>query len=111
MIQPTLFDGPSFSATAMAQNKLDGPDFDGVTFDDKKDGARLNKQLRKVFDLMSDGRWRTLDEISSSVGAPMQSVSARLRDLRKPKHGSHTIERKSLGKGLFSYRLIPSSFL
>jgi hypothetical protein len=35
-------------------------------------------------------------------------ISARIRDLRKPKYGSHTIERRATAqKGVFAYRLVP----
>jgi hypothetical protein len=80
--------------------------FSGETYDHEKDGQRLAAQLYKVKNLMKDGNWRSLFEISAEVQAPEASVSARLRDLRKPRFGSHTVERKRVGKGLFMYRLI-----
>lgn len=82
--------------------------FDGITYSPEHDGRRLTKQLQAVQKLMSDGRWRTLPAISRIVGAPEASVSARLRDLRKPKFGGFTVERRSQGdrtRGLFEYRL------
>ncbi len=78
--------------------------FDGETIE-AEDGERLSKQLERVYFLMRDGRWRTLEEIAGATGDSMQSVSARLRDLRKPKFGGHTVERDRLGRGLFAYRL------
>lgn len=71
------------------------------------DHSRLGEQFRRVRDLMADGAWRTLAQISEAVGAPEASVSARLRDLRKPEHGSRTVERRSRGRGLYEYRVAP----
>jgi hypothetical protein len=82
--------------------------FDGKTFDKALDTARLGKQLMKVFQVMRDGQWRTLQEISELVGAPQQSVSARLRDFRKPRFGSLTVESQRRGpksRGVWEYRL------
>ena len=85
-------------------------DFDGDTFDHGMDGKRLTAQLRAVRDLMLDGQWRTFEEISAALGRdyPPQSVSARLRDLRKKRFGEHTVLRRRRGdgrKGLFEYRV------
>lgn len=66
------------------------------------------KQLTRVRTLMADGRWRTLREISRRVRAPEQSVSARLRDLRKPRHGRYIVARVAApGKRLVNlYRVM-----
>lgn len=91
------------------------PDFDGETYERERDHARLGKQLRAVRDVMLDARWRTLADISwmLNVGhrkhyTPESSISARLRDLRKPKFGGYTVERRYAGEGLWEYRLIVS---
>ena len=83
--------------------------FDGRTIDPDRDNGRLFAQLTRVRDLMSDGRWRTLPEIAGAVGDPPQSVSARLRDLRKPRWGSLTVERRHKSRGLFEYRMVVPS--
>jgi hypothetical protein len=44
--------------------------------------------------------------ISVAVMAPESSVSARLRDLRKPRFGGYQVERKYVFKGCFAYQLI-----
>jgi hypothetical protein len=80
--------------------------FSGVTFDLERDGNRLAKQYLTVFALMRDGHWRTLDQISQLTGAPTHSASARLRDMRKKRHGSHIVLREYVAKGIFRYRLI-----
>ena len=63
-------------------------------------------QLNKVREVMSDGLWHPLSVISARTGYSESSVSARLRDLRKPQYGGHTVERRSAGKGLFEYRMV-----
>ena len=82
---------------------------DGSTYEAKFDSDRLGDQSRRVWELMSDGNWRTLREISEAVGSPEASVSARLRDLRKPKWGGWCVERRRRGeaeRGLFEYRVL-----
>ena len=61
------------------------PDFDGDTYDPLADHERLASSLGRVWDLMRDGQWRSLSEISEVVGSSEAGVSARLRDLRKAK--------------------------
>jgi len=85
------------------------PDHDGATFDALLDKVRLNKQLRRVFEVVRDGHWRTLRELEEITEDPQASISARLRDLRKTKFGGLTIERRRRGeatRGLFEYRLL-----
>lgn len=84
------------------------PLFDGRTFSAVHDSARLTGQLLAVYELMRDGRWRTLREMSLSVKGSEAALSARLRDLRKPRFGSHAVERRRRGApsdGLWEYRL------
>ena len=81
------------------------PTFDGPCLE-PEDHDRLGRQWRKVFELMKDGRQRTLREIADATGEPEASVSSRLRDFRKEKFGAHTVERHRVTGGLFMYRLI-----
>tara|TARA_R100001594_G_scaffold150445_1_gene211669 strand:+ start:756 stop:1046 length:291 start_codon:yes stop_codon:yes gene_type:complete len=80
--------------------------FDGLTYDTEKDEVRLTTLFDKVLELMLDGHWRTLNEIAFQVGGQVQSVSARLRDARKPKFGGYQVERKRVGGGLWIYRIL-----
>lgn len=83
--------------------------FGGVTYEPEFDAERLKKQLRRTFNLMQDGEWRTLIEIAEATGDLLQSISARLRDFRKDKFGGHTVNRRRRGEpsnGLFEYQLI-----
>lgn len=83
-------------------------DFDGATYVAQFDRSRLNAQARRVYDVVSDGKWRTLREIANETGDPEASVSARLRDLRKEKFGAHEVDRRRRGeesRGIFEYRL------
>jgi hypothetical protein len=88
-------------------------EFDGETFDAALDGERLSSQFARVFALMKDGRWRTLAGIVEQCRpATEASVSARLRDFRKKKFGSHLVEhrRDETADGLWWYRLIPNEY-
>ncbi len=80
--------------------------FDGSDYLPWRDDERLSSQYRRVFSLMADGRWRTLREIADATGDPEASVSADLRHARKPRFGSHQVEKRYVGDGLFEYRLL-----
>ena len=80
--------------------------FDGITYEPARDCARLGDQMAAVLSVMADGKWRTLADIASETNAPEASVSARLRDLRKPRFGGHTVNREFLRRGLFRYQLV-----
>lgn len=85
------------------------PVFDGPTYESQHDQKRLSGQIGRVFETMKDGIYRTLDELSEATGSPMQSVSARLRDLRKTRFGSFTVNRRVRGdrnSGLYEYQLV-----
>jgi hypothetical protein len=82
--------------------------FSGATYEAAHDQDRLAAQLERVRRLMQDGEWRTLPEIADITGDPLQSISARLRDLRKERFGGHTVNRRRRGPeryGLFEYQL------
>jgi hypothetical protein len=85
------------------------PDFLRATFDGPDvtptDEVRLRGQLAKVYDLMKDGQWRTLSRIAAITGASEAAASARLRDLRKPRFGSYTVNRRRVDGGLFEYQV------
>lgn len=79
--------------------------FDGKTYDPDRDYRRLDHLLGRVYRFMQDGAWHTLGTISHATGGSEASVSARLRDLRKPRYGALHIERRHLSDGLWQYRL------
>ena len=85
------------------------PPFSGAEYDAKFDKARLVTQMQKIYMLVSDRKWRTLQEISELTGEPHSSVSAQLRNLRKSEFGSHIIDKQVRGdrsKGLYEYKLV-----
>lgn len=85
------------------------PDPNQIHLFSNEDRERINHQREKVFELMQDGKARTLEQIAKAIGAPATSIpaiSARLRDARKPRFGRHTVEKNQIRPGLFEYRLI-----
>lgn len=84
---------------------LFAPKFDGKTYEEEHDRKRLEGQLERVRKVMLDRRWHTIPELAKLVGGSEAGVSARLRDLRKPKFGGHEIERERVAGGLFRYRM------
>ena len=92
-----------------------GAHFNGEVYEPQFDKARLTGQILRVFDVMQDGRWRTLPEIEDAIWAdhgvndPHASISAQLRHLRKTKFGSHVVDKRPRGertRGLWEYRLL-----
>lgn len=79
--------------------------FDGRTYDPPLDKARLKTMLDRVRALTADGTPRTLSEITAAVGGSEAGVSARLRDLRKPRFGAHAVYRRRRAghNGLWEY--------
>lgn len=80
--------------------------FDGDSYDSNRDRSRLSLQLERVRTILGDGGWHTLPELEERLGHPQASISARLRDLRKPKHGSNDIQREYVANGLWRYRMV-----
>ena len=80
--------------------------FNGSDYVPSRDDPRLTKQYQRVFECMKEGEWRTLREIADITRDPEASVSAQLRHMRKPRFGSHTVEKEYSGDGLYHYRLI-----
>lgn len=83
-------------------------DRDGETFVRERDRVRLNNQAYRVWKSMRPGGWMTLRDIAKFTGDPEASISARIRDLRKPEFGGHTIETRYVSRGLHKYRLVPN---
>ena len=87
-------------------NNLKDKAFDGDDYQHERDFTRLKKQAERIYSFVADSKWTTLREISAATGAPEASVSACLRDLRKPKYGGHTVEKRYVGGGIYQYRVI-----
>jgi hypothetical protein len=82
------------------------PAFDGVTYDHDRDYERLMSQLNQVFEIMKDGKWYTIQDVTARVTHGTEtSISEKIRSLRKDKHGAHTVERRYLSNGLYEYKL------
>jgi hypothetical protein len=80
--------------------------FNGSDYEPKRDNERLLNQYKVIFDLMKDGVFRTLQDIEKATKFPAASISAQMRHSRKERFGSHTVNKKHLGNGLYSYQLI-----
>ncbi len=96
------------------------PHFDGETCIPSLDYQRLDTQLARVFQFLhslaradrrtSNPTWTTLATLASASRGSESAVSARIRDLRKPKFGGYTIHKRRKGdpnRGLWEYRMEP----
>lgn len=83
--------------------------FNGSDYVPKYDDARLKGQMKRIYDLMKDGKFRTLQEIEQATGDPQASISGQLRNFRKLQYGSMTVNKQIRGdreRGLYEYQLI-----
>jgi len=78
--------------------------FEGATYDEALDYARLSTQIEDVLNSMLDQKWHMMQDIAESINAPEPSVSAQIRNLRKEKHGGYIIDRRRVGN-TYEYRL------
>lgn len=82
--------------------------FNGPSYDPKLDKDRLEKQLGRIYQCMSDENWRTLTEIKQVTGDPESSISAQLRHLRKEEFGCYIVNKRRRGEsGSWEYQLRP----
>lgn len=80
--------------------------FNGSDYDSIRDDVRLGGQLCRVWEVMQDGKWRTLQQIADATQDPPASISAQLRHLRKDRFGNHEVQKNYLGNGLYEYCLV-----
>jgi hypothetical protein len=108
MMQTSIDDLISFSAKVSSLNNLGDMrrGFDGADYKPARDDKRLSGQMLRIWERMKDGQWRTLQGISDITGDPQASISAQLRHFRKERFGSHTVNRRHLGQGLYEYQLL-----
>lgn len=102
---------------------------DGRTYVEELDGTRLRGQLAQVYRVLLDsargrdtaapraprGPWWTLPELQAELRvrfgtyATETSLSARVRDLRKERHGAHEVptrRRPAASSGLWEFCLV-----
>jgi hypothetical protein len=66
--------------------------------------ANMREEIKRV---MANGNWYSLDEIKAAINHYGDGVSARIRDLRKPRYGGHQVDirRRSSRPLIYEYRL------
>lgn len=65
-------------------------------------------QKQQILEALQAGEWLTLPELERQTGAPLNSISSQLRQLRRPEFGSHDIRRRvrAGATNLYEYKLI-----
>lgn len=99
----------NFELEHHARDRSKDPRFDGSDIVPELDQSRLTGQIKRIFGLVKDGKYRTLSEISQLTGDGESSVSAQLRNLKKERFGSHTLNKRRRGypqEGLWEYQLV-----
>lgn len=80
----------------------------GPTYDKSKDEPRLTDQRNRICNFMLDYGWKTLSQISATLGYPEASVSAQLRHLRKAEFGAYRVNKRRVTEGgLWEYQVLP----
>ena len=102
---PTLRHGSALGEDLPDVRSIYG-DRDGKTYAAPHDLFRLNAQAHRVYEFMFARDWVSLQEISRVTGDPEASISARLRDLRKPKFGAFIVNRRRRTQGTWEYQLL-----
>ena len=95
-----------------------GPNFDGRTYDPLIDYLRLSAELQDLWDTLTADpeAWWSLSGLQGAIASRTgrrwseAGLSARLRDLRKPKFGRYAVETRRVRQGLFAYRLNPGHY-
>lgn len=77
--------------------------FHGPVMPDQSES--LPNQIERIFHLMKDGTFRSLDEIHRITGDSTASISAQLRNLKKERFGRHTLNKVYCGEGLWKYQI------
>ena len=79
--------------------------FDGDDYQHDRDFDRLKGQILDIYQVIRNGHWYTLSGLAKITKHPEASISAQLRNLRKPKFGGYTILSEHIGHGLYKYKL------
>lgn len=79
--------------------------WDRVNPKDDTRAQKLTGDLRKVFDLLCDGKAWTVKAIAETLKLPETSCSSHVRHLRKKIYGGFNIKRISITRGLSAYKL------
>ena len=77
----------------------------GPAYVEERDGERIALQMDAIYQYLSQQRWLTLSEIEDALGYPQASISAQLRNLRKPRFGGHRVIKRYVSNGLWAYQL------
>lgn len=92
----------------MSSEALPPARFNGSDYDPERDDERLRGQILRIFEAMSDGKWRTIDEIEAITGDPKISIQSQLRHLRKERFGAYHVPKRRRGgeeSNLWEYRV------
>ena len=93
---------------SLYENEQKPQDFEGQTYTRANDHSRLTRQLYAIYQIMRDHHWHTLFDLDRETHHQyaLTSISARLRDLRKPKWGGYTVLRRRVqSAGTWEYQI------
>lgn len=121
-LQMGLFSQPQSGRSSEGESRRSSVSrrtFAGSVYQPRHDRARLAVQIERIRGYMVGGQWRTLREIKASLETlyapsvfPESSISAQLRNLKKPPYSLQLLKRRRVGvhgpgAGIWEYRLLP----
>ena len=68
------------------------------------DGVKLKGKMLLLFEMMKSGQWVTSEPVMRRIDCKEAAATARIRDLRKPQYGGHTVNTELRG-GVWHYQL------
>ena len=68
--------------------------------------AMWNAYQAREIQHLEDGEWHTLADIEAQTGDKIKSISAQIRNLRKPEGGAYKIIKRERAESVFEYRLV-----
>jgi hypothetical protein len=119
-IQPGLFSDARPAARSKRTSAASSGNFAGAGYEARHDRARLARQVERIrMYMVAVETWRTLREIKAVLEKayaptvfPESSISAQLRNLKKPPYSHQLLKRRRIGvhgpgAGIWEYRLLP----
>lgn len=61
--------------------------------------------IGRTFEVMKDGQWHTLADISAITGDASDKIASRIRELRMPNYGNYNVDTQQVGAYTWQYKI------
>lgn len=83
--------------------------FDGDDYNHGRDSERLGTQLERIKEAVIGKGFFTYEQIALMSGAPLTSIPAQIRNLKKARFGGYKVERRYVCDGVYVYSVLEPS--